>query len=80
MLQVRKRDAGACNDDHNAAKREAKKSSARNGVPYKPNIYRIYYWDSKYAVNIFRFNYYEAENVIDGFKDRIELLMGDFTD
>ena len=80
LLQGRKRDSGACNDDHNATEREAKKSSANNGVPDKPNISSIYYWDSKDASNSIGFNYDKAENVIDGLNDRIELLAGSFTD
>ena len=43
FLQGRKRDAGACNYDHNAAKREVNKASFNNGMPYKPNISNISY-------------------------------------
>ena len=80
MLPGRKRNYGTCNDGHNSAEREAKKANANNGVPGKPNISSISYWDSKYAANICGLNYYGVENVIYGLKDRIGLLTGNFTD
>ena len=80
MLQGRKRGDGACNYDHNTAKRKENKAYSNNGVLYKPNIYSISNWDSKDAANLFGFNYDEAENVIDGLKYIIVLLTGDFTD
>ena len=80
LLQGRNRDAGECNDDHNAAKIEAKKASTNNIVPEKPNIYSISYWYSKDAANLFGFDYDKEDNLIDGLKDIIKLLTGDFTD
>ena len=76
LIQGRKRDTGACNDDRNVAKRESNKASAKNVVPEKPNIYSISHWGSKYVENIFGFNYKKSENVINGLKDGIELLAG----
>ena len=80
LLQGKKRDSGACSDDHNAAKRKAKKASANNGVMDKPDIYYISYWDSKDAANFFGFNYDKADNVVDSLNDRIILLAEAFTE